>query len=177
MGELAAALVASLLTIAGTQVQEYRRDRRRRVTLASAMLSDLAALDATVRLSYQDPQWTFSSAAFASLASIDRALDLFEPATVAAILDLNSALGGARDTLSEMAEGRAEFDSWNRAVIRLRLIACVQRAIALKLFLEAEGGSLPSRTEVEPPDSSDFQVFGGSTPPSLPPSPFSPTAP
>lgn len=144
MGEMIAASIGAVMGAVfayGFGFLQQRTDRaRKRRALASVLLTELRAVDATMRSAYDNPQGLIPGTSFQSLDLVAEAIEVLEPATVCALLDVRDYLDGTRVLLDRLATGEVQRTPVRDAMARVYALAGIQRIPVLKAALEREGG-------------------------------------
>lgn len=174
--ELLAAVIGAAFGAAfayvGTLLQQDRDRRRSRTSMATILLSEVRAADATLRGIYEHPtRGVLAPGTFELLTSGSReALALFQPTTVQRLLALGSHLRNVHERLERIQDNSSPTAA--RAFHAGGLTAVAYAALAgipeLKQSLEREGGTyipvpVPPLPRLNP---------GDTKPPALPSSPF-----
>lgn len=171
LAALIGAAVGAVFAYGGGWLQAVLDRRRKRVSLATILLSELRAADVTLRGSvYEDPKVGFiPTDALKSFTLLAEAVECFSPRTVSALLDFGTYIDSIRDYQGLIVAGRFPRSPHTDSTLRVLATIAVKRVVPLKSALEKEGGTYIGF--IRPGIPTGLEPGSTNIPP-LPPSPF-----
>lgn len=148
--EIIAVVVGAALGYGAGWLQQRLDRRRLRVRLACAMLLELRRVERNLRDMAESERAAHASVDFPLQAHRDAMsrLDLFKPATVAAIFDLLSNVADIQHGMQLIATGQVQPTDNRAWEQRARAIFAANRVEALRVALGSEGGRIVADRDI-----------------------------
>jgi hypothetical protein len=172
MDDLGIALASTSLGAAlgyGAAIAQAQLDRRRvRRSFASFLLSELRAIEVSLKVMYAHPIGAMAPTAFESLRLVSEAIKVFRPNTVALLVEIEGYIGQIREVTDRFLKNETDDEAYTEGIVRAFASAAYNRIPLVKKALEREGGKYePFIPLVVPPE-----LRPGVRPSPLPPSAF-----
>jgi hypothetical protein len=161
--DVAKVAAGALLALGTKWVDEVRARRRRRFSIATALLHELRAIEADVRRLTNHSQagrrgGTMAVGILRRVTTTDD-LFLFRSATISAILAHDGLLRDIEEAIDDYRASNGSED-WLHGTVRAKSFFAADGITGLKEALVREGGELPTVIQLETVDPDDLPALG-----------------